>query len=181
MSNQHVVKKNANCTAIFAGLARRSMVFALGALLVLPAIHAVPALAADAPNVKEAMQSLKDATAKLGSPKLDGEVLVFGTTKINGDYTVVDAVKAKHGGTATLFAKKGANFVRVSTNVVKDGQRAVGTILDPAGPAAAAIKQANTFYGLVDILGKIYDTGYEPIKSEAGEVIGIYYVGYLME
>jgi hypothetical protein len=150
------------------------------ALVVAPLLVAGPAAAADG-SVKDSMKTLKEMTAKLGEPKLDGETLIFGTTKINGDFTVVDAVKAKHGGTATLFAKKGANYVRVSTNVVKDGGRAVGTILDPAGPAAAAVKQGNAFYGLVDILGKIYDTGYEPIKTGAGEVIGVYYVGFIQE
>ena len=181
MSNQGAFRKNVVPQVGFFGLARRTILFAIAALLVLPLTFAAPALAADSPNIKEAMQTLKEATAKLGAPKLDGEVLYFGSSKVNGDYTVVDSVKAKHGGTATLFAKKGANFVRVSTNVIKDGERAVGTILDPSGPAAAAIKQGNAFYGLVDILGKIYDTGYEPIKSDAGETIGIYYVGYLME
>jgi hypothetical protein len=139
------------------------------------------ASAAETQDVKAAMQLLKSETAKLGTPKLDGEVLYFGSTKINGDFTVVDAVKDKRGGTATLFVKKGNNFVRVSTNVLKDGQRAVGTMLDPSGPAFAAINQGNPFYGMVDILGKIYDTGYEPIKSDAGVIIGVYYVGYLME
>ena len=140
-----------------------------------------PVLAADNPKVKEAMQVLKDETGKLGKPKLDGDDLYFGTTKANGDYAIVDQIKTQFGGTATLFAKKGANFVRVTTNVVKDGQRAVGTILDPSGPAIAAIRQGNSFYGMVDILGKIYDTGYEPIKSDKGEIVGVYYVGFLME
>ena len=140
-----------------------------------------PAQAADDAKVKTAMQTLKDETAKLGSPKLDGEALYFGSTKINDNFAIVDDVKAKHGATATLFAKKGNNFVRVSTNVQKDGARAVGTILDPSGPAYAALNQGNAFYGMVDILGKIFDTGYEPIKSDAGAIIGIYYVGYAME
>lgn len=132
-------------------------------------------------NVKGAMQALKDDTAKLGGAKLDGDALFFGSTKVNEDYTVVDGVKAKHGGTATLFAKKGNNYVRVSTNVMKEGNRAVGTILDPSGPAYAAISQGKAFYGMVDILGKIYDTGYEPIKGDGDAIIGVYYVGYMME
>lgn len=149
--------------------------------LLVSSLAAGPAQAAESAKVKEAMQTLKAETAKLGAPKLEGEDLFFGTTKINGNYTIVDMIKEKHAGTATLFAKKDANFVRVSTNVVKDGNRAVGTILDPSGPAMAAIKAGNPFYGMVDILGKLYDTGYEPIKNAAGETIGIYYVGFLME
>jgi hypothetical protein len=141
----------------------------------------MPAWAADGANVKTAMQTLKAETAKMGPAKLEGDILFFGNTKINDNFVVVDDVKAKHGGTATMFVKKGNSFVRVSTNVQKEGARAVGTILDPSGPAYAAVNQGNAFYGMVDILGKIYDTGYEPIKSDAGAIIGVYYVGYAME
>jgi hypothetical protein len=83
-----------------------------------------------------------------------------------------------NGGTATLFAKTGAEYVRVSTNVPKDNGRATGTILDPKGKAIVEIDQGKPFYGEVEILGKPYVTGYEPIKDGAGKVIGIYYVGY---
>ncbi len=159
---------------------RRLLSITLAIFFILPFIVS-PASAQENVEVQESMKSLKAELAKLGAPKLEGENLLFGTTKVNGDFTVVDAIKAKHGGTATLFAKKGTNFVRVSTNVMKEGQRAVGSILDPSGPAYAAINKGEAFYGLVDILGKFYDTGYEPIMSEAGEAIGIAYVGYMME
>ena len=132
-------------------------------------------------KIKTAMAAMKADASKLGAPKLEGDALVFGTTKINNNFQLVDALKTKFGGTATFFVKKGSDFVRVSTNVLKDGNRAVGSKLDPAGPAMAAIRQGNPYYGIVDILGKLYDTGYEPIKSEKGETIGIYYTGYLME
>ncbi|NTU50209.1 MAG: hypothetical protein HGA87_04880, partial [Desulfobulbaceae bacterium] len=97
----------------------------LAAFLVLPFV-AAPVFAADNPKVQESMKDLKDQTAKLGEPKLEGENLFFGTTIINGDFAIVDAIKTKHAATATIFAKKGTNFVRVSTNVMKDGQRAIG-------------------------------------------------------
>lgn len=132
-------------------------------------------------KVKTSMEALKAELNKLGAPKQDGENLLFGTSKINGDFTVVDAIKAKHGGTATVFVKKGTNYVRISTNVMKGDVRAVGTPLDPAGPAKAAIDQGKAYYGIVDILGKMFDTGYEPIKNAKGEIIGVYYVGYPLE
>ena len=132
-------------------------------------------------KIKTAMAAMKEDAAKLGAPKLDGASLLFGTTKINDNYALVDSLKTKFGCTATFFMKKGDAFVRVSTNVMKDGKRAVGTPLDPSGPAIAAIRQGNTFYGIVDILGKLYDTGYEPIKNASGEIIGVYYIGYIME
>ncbi|MDX1667957.1 MAG: cache domain-containing protein, partial [Limnobacter sp.] len=132
----------------------------------------IPQVQADA-TVKNAMVSLKDELNKLGEPSLKGSDLYFGSNKINGDYTVVDAIKQKHSGTATVFVKDGSNFIRISTNVMKAGQRAVGTPLDPSGPAKAAIDAGNAFYGPVDILGKIYQTGYEPIVDAQGNTVGI--------
>jgi hypothetical protein len=104
----------------------------------------------------------------------------FGSAKQNNDFTLVDEVVKEAGGTATIFVKSGDEFVRVATNVKKDdGTRAVGTILDPKGKAIEAIKKGEAFYGEVDILGKPYTTGYEPIHDGGKNIIGIYYVGYL--
>jgi Cache 3/Cache 2 fusion domain len=139
------------------------------------------------PKVAKAMADLKAATAKMGAPKLDGKeavsgkdasALYFGTTKVNNNFAAVDDVVKANGGTATLFAKTGDEYVRVSTNVPKDNGRATGTILDPKGKAIVEINAGKAFYGEVDILGKPYITGYEPIKDGSGAVIGIWYVGY---
>ncbi len=156
---------------------RRMLPVFLAVMLLLPFI-VTSVYAADSPKVVEAMQELKSITTKLGAPKLDGQDLYFGTIDISGNFAVVDSIKLKHNATATVFAKRGDNYVRISTNVMKDGQRAVGTVLDPAGPVYPLIKQGKSFYGEVDILGKKYDTGYEPVKSEAGDIIGVLYVGY---
>ena len=136
------------------------------------------------PKVAKAMAILKAETAKLGAPKAEGTDqtadkttpgLYFGSTKVNNDFTVVDRVKAEAGGTATLFVKSGDDYVRVSTNVPGSVQgRALGTILDPKGKAIVNINKGEAFYGEVDILGKLYETGYDPIKDASGKVIGIW-------
>jgi hypothetical protein len=132
--------------------------------------------------VKIAMQEMIAEAAKLGEPRLEGASLQFGSTRINGNYALVDALKAKHQCTSTFFAKRGDGFIRVSTNVVKDdGSRAVGTPLDPKGPAIAAIQKGEAYYGIADILSKKYQTGYEPVRNAAQEIIGVYYIGFLLE
>jgi Cache 3/Cache 2 fusion domain len=141
------------------------------------------------PRVTKSMDTLKAMTARLGAPKLDGNeavggkeapALYFGSTKINNNFDVVDAVGKEDGKgmTATLFAKGGDEYIRISTNVPKpDGSgRAVGTVL--AGPALESIKAGKAYYGEVPILGTPYVTGYEPIKDNSGAQIGVYYVGY---
>jgi Cache 3/Cache 2 fusion domain len=141
------------------------------------------------PRVTKSMETLKAMTAKLGRPRLEGNeavggkeapALYFGKTKINNDFDIVDAIGKKEGKgmTATLFAKGGDEFIRVSTSVPKpDGSgRAVGTVL--AGPALESIKVGKSYYGEVPILGTPYITGYEPIMDSSGAQAGVYYVGY---
>jgi hypothetical protein len=139
--------------------------------------------------VDEADDKKRNA-AKIGEAKLDKECAVgdkkvkslfFGTTDMCKNTTIVDKIKTIKKGTATLFVKSGDEYVRVTTNVLKDdGSRAVGTILDPKGKAISEIKQGKAFYGEVTILEKPYITGYEPIFEKGTKnIIGIYYVGYL--
>jgi Cache 3/Cache 2 fusion domain len=143
------------------------------------------------PRVATSIANLKAMAAKLGAPKLEGReavggkdapALYFGSTKINNDFGVVDAVSKEDGKgmTATFFVMSGDEYIRISTSVPKpDGSgRAIGTILDPAGKAIAEIRQGKPYYGEVTILGTPYITGYEPMKDGRGSVIGIYYVGY---
>jgi len=135
----------------------------------------------NAEKVKEALKVMKEEASKLGEPKAEGLSLFFGTTKMNGSYTIVDGLKTRFSCTATFFSKKGTDYIRISTSVLNEGNRAVGTVLNPQGPAYAAIAKGESFYGIVDILGKKYEAGYEPIKNAAGETLGVYYVGFLLE
>jgi Cache 3/Cache 2 fusion domain len=164
------------------------------ALVGIVAVAASPLLrtsvhAEDIAQVHKLMDLLKAEAAKLGPPKIDGTdpvagksvpAIYFGTTKQNNNFALVDDVVKQLGGTATIFVKSGAEYVRVATNVKKpDGTRGVGTILDPNGKAIVSINKNEAFFGDVDILGKPYITGYDPIHDASGAVIGIYYVGYL--
>ena len=140
-------------------------------------------------RVAKSMAALKDQTMKLGAPKIDGKdavggrdapALYFGSTKMNNNFSVVDAV-AEEGGrgmAATLFVKSGDNYIRVATNVstrVGSG-RGIGSVL--TGPALNSIKAGNAYYGKAPVLGTPYISGYEPIKDASGAIIGVYFVGY---
>ena len=101
---------------------------------------------------------------------------------LNLDFTLPDLFTHETGGNATIFAASGDDFVRVSTSVKKeDGSRAVGTILDHASPAYAAIRAGKPFVGMVTLFGKKFMTDYEPIRDAAGKVIGILYIGLDVE
>lgn len=142
-------------------------------------------------QVKASMSVLLDRIDRLGQPKQGRSVQVgdsrvpdlqFGEQSQALQFDLVDRLTQLMGGTATLFSRTGDDFVRISTNVkTADGQRAVGTKLDPDGNAIKAILAGEAFYGVVDILGNPYFTAYEPVKDRFDRVIGIAYVGYQVD
>ncbi|HEY1080389.1 MAG TPA: Cache 3/Cache 2 fusion domain-containing protein, partial [Bdellovibrio sp.] len=101
---------------------------------------------------------------------------------LTNNFGAVDYIKEKFGGSATIFVRNDKDFVRISTNVIKDdGSRAVGTNLSPEGPAYKALIKGESFFGQATILGKPYFTGYVPIFSKDKEVIGAWYVGFILK
>ncbi|MDI9349170.1 MAG: cache domain-containing protein [Candidatus Symbiobacter sp.] len=97
---------------------------------------------------------------------------------INGNFDIPDRVTAIMGGTATYFM----GDTRVTTNVKKpDGSRAVGTKLAKNAAHHNVFEEKKPFRGVVDILGKPYITGYDPIFDDQNNVIGIVYVGYIYD
>jgi methyl-accepting chemotaxis protein len=139
-------------------------------------------------KVSTAVSVLQLQGKAIGAPS-QGKPVVVGTENVpslllggkpqQSSYDLVDRVAGQVGGTATLFSRRGDDFIRVSTNVRKpDGSRAVGTPLDPKGKAIQAIRAGRSFRGVVDILGAPYYTAYEPMRDAQGEVVGIWFVGY---
>lgn len=138
-------------------------------------------------RVKSSMALLKQRGEALGVPNQTDYVTVkdtqalqirLGTSVQANSFDLVDGLTNVMGGTATIFSKTGDDYIRVSTNVIKNGERAIGTKLAPQGKAIKKINQQKAYYGAVDILGSPYLTGYEPMFNGAGDVIGIWYVGY---
>ncbi len=98
--------------------------------------------------------------------------------ELNLDFSIPDRFTAKTGVTATIFAKTGDDFVRVSTSVKKEnGERAIGTLLDRTHPGYAALKSDKAYSGLATLFGKQYITKYVPVKNNAGQIIAALYVG----
>lgn len=98
--------------------------------------------------------------------------LYKGQTRINGNEAIVDSIGELSGGTVTFF--KGDE--RVATNVMSNGERAIGTKAS-AAVAETVLVKGETYYGEADVLGETYQTGYKPITNANGEIIGIFYIG----
>ncbi|MEF2966753.1 methyl-accepting chemotaxis protein [Paenibacillus sp. M1] len=99
-------------------------------------------------------------------------LLFKGDIKINDNSELVDQIGEATGDTVTIFQKN----VRVATNVMSEGQRAVGTTVSQR-VADAVLTRGEKFSGKAEVLGQTYQAAYEPIKNAGGETIGIFYVG----
>lgn len=135
-------------------------------------------------------------------PILDGRRQVIGvlyvgeketTHIVNNNYEIVDKIRDRIGGTATIFQLKTIDrskasdqairawqgdqaMFRISTNVKKrNGDRAIGTIVSK--PVYDTVMRGKTFFGRAWVVNDWYTTAYEPLKGPDGDIIGILYVG----
>ncbi|MBL8449127.1 MAG: Cache 3/Cache 2 fusion domain-containing protein [Dechloromonas sp.] len=109
----------------------------------------------------------------------DAPILRHGAKEIlNNRFNEVDRFTQKTGAVATLFVRKGEDFVRVTTSVKKEnGERAVGTALAKEHPAYAALAGNKAYVGPAKLFGKDYYTSYRPIVAKGGRVVGATFVG----
>jgi hypothetical protein len=145
------------------------------------------ALSAQAYEPKATIADLDARLAKIGTARVEGTdtvagkpvpALFFGERKINNNFDVVDAIRKAHSATATVFVKDGEEFTRVSTNVLTpEGKRGIGTQL-ARNKAYEAITKGQSFCGEIDVLGTQFDACYNPIKDDAGKIIGVSYIGH---
>ncbi|PXW92404.1 methyl-accepting chemotaxis sensory transducer with Cache sensor [Sphaerotilus hippei] len=97
---------------------------------------------------------------------------------LNLDFTLVDDFTRTTGAVATVFAKSGDDFVRITTSLKNaSGERAVGTLLDRAHPGWRATRDGASYTGLATLFGRQYMTQYDPIKDEQGRIVGLSFIG----
>ena len=89
----------------------------------------------------------------------------------------VDQIKKNLGLECTLFQ----DDTRISTTIIKDGKRAVGTKMDNPAVLEAVIQKGQRFLGHNIILGVAYNTAYWPIVDINGKTTGMFFIGQKRE
>jgi len=114
----------------------------------------------------------------------DGKVvgILCGAELLNGDEDLVDRIRdtvfsgdehaGEGNGTATIFL----GDLRIATNVMKAGGRAIGTRVSDE-VRAAVLDRGERWVDEAFVVDDWYITAYEPIQNIAGGSIGILYVG----
>jgi methyl-accepting chemotaxis protein-2 (aspartate sensor receptor) len=128
--------------------------------------------------IQRAFKTLQQSfEATMSLDEASGEIKSYGVA-VNNQFGEVDAFTKSTGAVATVFAKKGDDFLRITTSLLKqDGERALGTLLDRKHPAYKPALAGQPYTGQAQLFGKPFMTHYEPMKDAAGKVIGILFVG----
>ena len=119
-----------------------------------------------------------DTSSSIDVTGISTPVLMSGGRTVNNDHSYPDKFTSRSGIPATVFARDGNDFIRVSTSLKKaDGARAVGTKLNRNHPAYKLLMSGKPYGGVATLFGRKYFTHYEPVKGENGEVVAILFVG----
>lgn len=111
--------------------------------------------------------SLRDGKLYAGDDYIIGE----------HDHEIVDTAKKLTTATFTIFA----GDVRASTNVIKDGKRAVGTPLAKSEIYDRLYVEKKPFIGLANVLGQDFYVHYEPLFNQQGDMVGSIVAGLKAE
>ena len=106
--------------------------------------------------------------------KLAG-VLLFGDAFKT--HAFVDEIKRVTNLEMTVFD----HDVRLSTSIMRDGQRAVGTHLDNPEVHSRVLDEGGVYSADAAILGKAYKTVYWPLRDSQGKNLGMWFIGTEVE
>ncbi len=89
----------------------------------------------------------------------------------------VDQIKKNLGLECTIFQAD----MRISTTIMKEGKRAVGTKMDNSKVLENVIQKGQRFVGHNTIFGAAYNTAYWPIIDANNKVAGMFFIGQRRE
>ncbi len=137
-------------------------------------------------NVKKALSGEASAgveegtvvklSLRAGFPVKAGSEIAGSVTvgiNLSSDNTFVDGVKKELDVECTVFH----NDTRVSTTIIRDGQRAIGTKMDNPAVLDTVLKKGQTFHNINKIIGRYYDTVYWPLTDADGKTVGMLFIG----
>ena len=111
-----------------------------------------------------------------GCPIRNGQHVV-GVVTIGSDpfasHRFVDTIKRLFGVECTVFHQD----KRISTTIMCDGERAIGTRLDNPTVMEQTLRQGKIYHGTGKIIGASYGVLYSPLRDAQGQIQGMLFLG----
>ena len=135
-------------------------------------------------NVRDALEgrigtytergTVVDVSVRTGAPVFDSDGLLVGvvSTGIRFDSNeTLDRLKQSYGSDYTVFL----NNIRIATTIYDNGERIIGTKLDPN--LAEIVNNKKEAFKLVKIINENYSAFYMPLIDGYDNVIGVFFAG----
>ncbi len=119
-----------------------------------------------------------DTDERIAIGEFNPPAVYMGDVLLNGNDDPVDLFELATGGVATVFARDGEDFIRVTTSL-RDANnlRAVGTALNRQHPAYKGLFEGQDYVGRANLFGRDYMTYYSPVTDLDDEVLGVFFIG----
>jgi len=114
---------------------------------------------------------------------IDNDLFDEHGVSLSGNHSIVDQISTAGGVVATIFARHGNDFRRISTSITGvGGSRVVGTFLGSDSPALGPMMAGREFFDIVPVLGSEHLAVYRPIFAAGGrDIIGVMFIGIEMD
>ena len=110
--------------------------------------------------------------------EFDLPVLYARNERVSLNNTIVDKIKESTGAIASIFLLNNNKLIRISTNVIKDNQRAEGTYISNDSDIYNKIIKNEIYCGKTMFENESYITVYKPLLDNNKNVIGAIALGY---
>jgi methyl-accepting chemotaxis protein len=115
-----------------------------------------------------------DHPALTGTPPQEGKGgEIIGVVTLGYDLSTsafVDEMKNRLGVEVSIFEKD----TRVSSTIMRDGQRIVGTKMDNPQVLEAVLERSQAFFTPIELFGQSYNAAYWPIIDPQGQTAGMF-------
>ncbi|SDP50338.1 Cache 3/Cache 2 fusion domain-containing protein [Clostridium gasigenes] len=121
-----------------------------------------------------------DDTQTIKVENYDLPILYAGKQRLSLDPTVIDNIKSSTGAIASIYLLNDNKLIRVSTTLIKDNKKAIGTYLSSDSPIYNKIINNEDYSGRVTFEGESYMSKFKPLLDKNKKVIGALGLGNKM-
>lgn len=126
--------------------------------------------------VNKALQTVESVISASGGIHItDGDWVINGID-VEQSFDFVDKMNSITNSTVTFFKNTDQGFVRISTSLVNNGKREVGTVVPRNSPVVNTVLSGAYYSGRAMVVGDWFLTAYAPIKID-GAIVGMIGVG----
>ncbi|MBB6715784.1 Cache 3/Cache 2 fusion domain-containing protein [Clostridium gasigenes] len=121
-----------------------------------------------------------DDTQTIKVENYDLPILYAGKQRLSLDPTVIDNIKSSTGAIASIYLLNDNKLIRVSTTLIKDNKKAIGTYLSSDSDIYNKIINNEDYSGRVTFEGESYMSKFKPLLDKNNKVIGALGLGNKM-